>query len=95
MTDTTPSAETASPALQPRPAISVPADIFDLMLKTIRFYADSANFIDTPPWEDGDLDLTTPLAVPVLRSADMPPICDCGDTARDAIKAITAVGLSN
>ncbi len=49
----------------------------------LQFYADPANWRDTPSW-DGDPDCITPKAIPVDRSQDGSP-CDCGDRARAAL----------
>jgi len=50
----------------------------------LQFYADPANWRDTPPW-DGDPDCISPKAIPGIASEDI-WYCDCGDTARRALK---------
>jgi hypothetical protein len=51
----------------------------------LEFYGNPSNYIDTPPW-DGDPDCITPHAIPVLDHGDDGRPCDCGDTARNALK---------
>lgn len=53
--------------------------------KALKFYADPANWIDTPPW-DGDPNCVSPKAVPVTKEDGRP--CDCGDTARAALASV-------
>lgn len=50
----------------------------------LEFYANPDNWIDTPPW-DGDPEMITPKAIPVLRSGEDGNPCDCGDVARAAL----------
>lgn len=52
----------------------------------LQFYANEANWIDTPSW-DGDPECITPKAIPVNRSDDGGSPCDCGDRARAALEA--------
>ena len=56
--------------------------------EALRFYADPANWIDTPDW-DGDGSGGSPKAIPVDRSQEGSP-CDCGDKARDALAGVGA-----
>jgi len=52
--------------------------------EALAFYADPANWRDTPSW-DGDPDCITPKAIPVDHTQEGSP-CDCGDRARAALE---------
>ncbi len=56
------------------------------MRKALEFYASPSNWINTPPW-DGDPECISEKAIPVLPEEGRP--CDCGDTARAALKGDT------
>lgn len=66
----------------------------DRLREALRFYADPANWIDTPPWE-GDPEMVTPKAIPVLDDGEGSRPCDCGDTARAALSTTTKEGGSD
>lgn len=74
--------EAALSAAEPQPAPSV-------AVKALEFYANPRNWIDTPSW-DGDPDCITPKAIPVTDDGDGARPCDCGDTARAALSALSA-----
>jgi len=48
----------------------------------VQFYADPANWVDSPDWDGHDT--STPKSVPVSNEPGRP--CDCGDIAREALK---------
>lgn len=58
-------------------------------VKALEFYADPKNWVDTPSW-DGDPECITPKAIPVTDDGDGARPCDCGDTARAALSALSA-----
>lgn len=66
-------------------ALSAPS----VAMKALEFYANPRNWIDTPSW-DGDPDCITPKAIPVTDDGDGARPCDCGDTARAALSALSA-----
>lgn len=49
----------------------------------LQFYADPANYMDTPSW-DSDPDCITPKAIP-MTIEEYSIVCDCGDIARAAL----------
>lgn len=70
----------------PPPTSRVDADLRaenERLLKAVEFYANPANWIDTPDWDGPDT--ATPKAVPVLSEPFGSRPCDCGDTARAAL----------
>ncbi|MER8924310.1 hypothetical protein [Mesorhizobium sp. M0859] len=72
------SALVATPPAPPAPPSAVDGEV----VKALKFYADPANWIDTPSW-DGDPTCITPKAIPVTKEDGRP--CDCGDMARAAL----------
>ncbi len=84
-----PDAEGAwTPVAQADAALAAMQARLDQALDGLRFYADEKNWIDTPSW-DGDPDCITPNGIPMQsQGQDDPPICDCGDTARQVLAKI-------
>jgi len=60
----------------------------EVLRQAVEFYANPKNYIDSPSW-DGDPGCFTPAAIPVTDDGDGSRPCDCGDTARAALKALT------
>ncbi len=54
------------------------------MREALEFYAEPANFLNSPPWEE-DPECFTPNAVPFTTQEDGAKVCDCGDKARAAL----------
>ncbi|MER9685887.1 hypothetical protein [Mesorhizobium sp. M0139] len=67
------------------PTNTVGSGELDAVRKALTFYADPANWVDTPSW-DGDPECITPKAIPVTKE-DGQQICDCGDIARKAVQS--------